>query len=405
MDFRTHIDEERLRARNSQDCTLYTLKRDLKGQDHIKEAWTYEDLTRAREMAAEKMPDPCWQQNEAVLSWRCAASVHIALELGLSDIGKALLLVILRRAKRLDKVLRHDGAFCVLDSMPVWKMLSGGCLRVELGISALQVSNYVDEVLPLLEKRLLDGPVRPLRSKSILELCRILNEKCLERKRLGSYTGALTFSKETLPESFLKSSASEFAIGTVEEQLKGYGFKLMLPPDFEAFYEFSNGMYAHDRKDDGTELFRPVENLDFQKDGGGLQLRLLPVQALDTYKDIDWPPLGPCIKIGGGGCDSADGDSRLLLVGPDQITKGLIIFLKAYRAAAPSDRRKLERHARDLYGGMDKMLALESVVVRVRDTYHGPRVVDSFGGFRGLLEATTAAAIADDDEFVLGWGD
>lgn len=352
-------------------------------KDPFDAAWTFAEFRSVRGKGTDSA---AWEN-----AWADAASVQIALELGLDDVagdllGGLLLAPLAQRGWQVHQLRRQ-----VLQSPRLWQLLSEGWLRKELSVSLESIEAFVDEVLLLLERRLEDGPRRIYKDKTIPELVQLINEASLQAKQLGSHGPELKDDDEEdeyfrLPATFLNHAASEEEIQALESKAQEAGFDA-LPEDYKNMLRTSNGISHH-----GNTLFFPVDAVELDDQGEDWQLELLPQEALGygMNVEIEWPGVGQVVQTGEGGDEGC-----LWLVRRQVLASAIGIFDKAYASASADDRLKLERAATDLYGGVEEMRALEDVVLRM---YHWAAELEVFGGFRRLLEAMIVETSKTGDE-------
>ncbi|KAK4634798.1 hypothetical protein CLAFUW4_01693 [Fulvia fulva] len=353
-------------------------------------AWSWGDLEKACRMIKMGTEETV---NTAVLP----LSVEIALELEKHEIAEQLIRQHLVRPLGDTTLLTHPDSLAMLHSPRIWKLLCEGWLRRELQVSPGLIKSKVEEVLRLLEKRLLHVPLRPFRDYSIDRLVQSFNATCLENRRLGGIGATRLFKEDAeneddkLPATFLKAPAAEDMIQGLEDAAKTKGYTTGLPQDYKAFLRVTDGIYAHDHTDWGDNIFRPVRALDFD-DAIDWCVELLPTESLgfDGDIDIDWPAVDVALNIGAGG-----DEGNQWLVPADLTTKAKEAFLAAYSRADPVGRIRMERAAKDLYGSVEDLMKLDYVILRM---YHWTAELECFASFHHLLQATLMEAIKGGSE-------
>ncbi|ORY56988.1 uncharacterized protein BCR38DRAFT_450524 [Pseudomassariella vexata] len=227
---------------------------------------------------------------------------------------------------------------------------------------------------------------RPLQNQSVSELVHLFNNKCIEKKKLGSYGASTKFRDNPdddywrMPDTFLKDPAPRDEIDDLDRRAREppFNFANGLPPDYLEFLRTTNGIYAIDRADDGDEIFRPAHLVELM-DEEDWNCELLPKEMLeDCDVEIDWPELNGLIHIGAGGDEGYH-----WLVSPHTTKAAIAAFDDAYDKASDADKEKLEKAANELYSGLTEMRRLEYSVFRV---YHWAAQIEAFASFKHLLE-------------------
>ncbi|KAI9723748.1 MAG: hypothetical protein M1812_001048 [Candelaria pacifica] len=230
--------------------------------------------------------------------------------------------------------------------------------------------------------KMYDPTKRPYKDKSISELAHLFNDKCLATKRLGSAGASYTFNDneddEKLPSTFLKDPASSSAIDDIQAKMRAepYNFPDGLPEDYIEFLKVTNGIYAFDHADSNDEIFRPVEKLEFED--GFMPLELLPMGVLSSDIEVDWPEPDWGLQLGAGGDEGTHH-----LYPPHTIKAAIDALDKVYKKAKKDDKKKIEKAAKDLFGGMNQLRKTTCVVFRM---YHWAAEVEIFPTFKALLE-------------------
>ena len=362
----------------------YTLQK-----DPAEPVWTEADFLKAQEKS---------NCRNATRQDGHAPSIEIAFELGKD--GVAIELVrkyLIAEGLMSDQPSRFISwstvnQWQVLRSPRLWKLLSDGWLRRELGVTTQQVETFVDESVAWLDQRLRNGPSRPYRDHTVKELCHLFNDKCIKSKRLGGGQGA-TMSWEddpdNMPDTFLAEPATDDEIQELEQKAKAEGYTEGLPGDYKEFLKVTNGFSIPGEPDSPQSILYPTEVLQFDGDIGD-EVELLHPDSLNCDVKFEWPPAREFLNVGAGGDEGS-----INLLDPESTNQAIEAFKKTYEAAGAVDRKRIERAVKDTYGSVDELLNLKYPVLR---WYHWfPALEGCYASFRHLLEIVVMEAMTMPD--------
>jgi len=229
----------------------------------------------------------------------------------------------------------------------------------------------------LTAERLDEGPRRKHRDLPLGALLEKFDKLCVRHRNLGrTYLGEGFYHEDDpggLPTTFLSGPATEEEIAQLERRAREYGYDDGLPDEYKAFLRTTTGISHRDRN-----MLASVHKVEFWNDK--CKLCLLPNSALGRAISPElWPSIGPTINIGEGG---DEGSTKLIRPAAFQEAKD--VLEQIYAKASPQDRRRIERTARDVYGGVEELREMKGLIIH---WYHWDVEAEPFTELMLIVEA------------------
>lgn len=270
---------------------------------------------------------------------------------------------------------RRMDSFDVLQSRGIWPKIVSGFVRQALVVDEMACEDFVDEVLPLLERRLRDGRHRPFEHKTVKELLYLFEEQCFRLDTVG-WEGACPRLDEgdKRPKTLLNDPATEEQIHELESRLREQGFESGLPEDYKDLLRVTNGFCSN--------FFYNVDKVKLDSWGAAENPELLPHGSLGYIMNakFEWPAAAKCTDTGRNGDEGSQ-----FVFPPASVKNAIAAFDECYENCSSRDRRLIDIAARDLYGGTEQLRNLECLVI---SSHHWNPDANNFGSFKDFLEYT-----------------
>lgn len=298
----------------------------------------------------------------------------------------------------------------------IWRIVQKANLGESLNVSEEALDAFVNEGCALIKQRFTQGPLCPYANKTVKEILHLIDENYAAsyRTRIGArpahYFNARSIT--TLPNSYLRSGASE-EITTLMERLfaapkvagdddsddwdyddgEDYIERIILPEkelpeDYKDFLRVSNGLSM--RQDSYQNLV--LHSIERVTKGAkwlhSLDYQLFPhAYAMEGVNYISLAEF-TCFIIGFG-----NGEFQVILIPPSSVKPVVQRFEKIYEEAKEEHKKVYDRVALEIYGGLDKVWALEWLCVLGR---HDSNQQTIWGSFKSYLEWCIEDAVKAD---------
>ncbi|KAH9436219.1 hypothetical protein MCOR02_005127 [Pyricularia oryzae] len=247
----------------------------------------------------------------------------------------------------------------------------------ELQIGRDDLRDAADRAVQMVQKRLVQGAVRPFGGKTIQDLARLVSSNTVERcpwdafRSFGQERRKPENDQSLLRPPYSKVAELEAKLGTD------------LPQDYKELLAFTNGMEPIWNGGPMLDIFARAEEVEHVDIGhlSGLQACLVrdddphPV----TGNDIEWPSL-PAKAIS---LSPPGSPAHLLLLDRETTAACKRSFFEQFEQRTAEQKAELERVVCETYGSVEDFRSLERGLVLWRD-YELDMM--AYNGVRGLLE-------------------
>jgi hypothetical protein len=262
-----------------------------------------------------------------------------------------------------------------------WRLYATGMLRVKLGIDDKVLEEKGEEAIRTIEKRLRDGPSRPLALRSLNELIDMIKVNLRDDDYPDEWRTPPLDPKPSGRQPnierknfFPKPPATESEIAAVETRLG-----TELPEDFKAFLRLTNGFAEHNDLN-RVDVVNGIDALSWEPPLiEEYALELSPGCEAAIHPDIE--PVGLARVIPLNDRSSGIGD-YVYLVEPCYVDEARVRLREYYEnSAEPWLKRIMDLSVQNYFGGWEALEKVEWGVVRFTtyESYFEP-------SFRSYLE-------------------
>ncbi|KAJ4305326.1 hypothetical protein N0V90_000857 [Kalmusia sp. IMI 367209] len=276
-------------------------------------------------------------------------------------------------------------AYSLYDEIPklryAWRLLITGVLREKLDVDDKLLEERGEEAIRTIEKRLRDGPIDPLESKSLNELIDMIEANLWDEAYPAAAQNQQIEPKppgrqlQIGPKNFLrKPPASDIEISAVEARLG-----IELPDDLKRFLRLTNGFAQHNYPS-LLDVVNGTDALDWEPPLiPEYKLELLPGFDAYIHPDIEPVALARIVPLNNTSFESAE---RTYLIEPRYIDEARARLREYYEIRAePWMKRILDMSVQNYFGGWEALERADWGIVRFAkyESYFEP-------GFRRYLE-------------------
>jgi hypothetical protein len=236
----------------------------------------------------------------------------------------------------------------IATSRKAWQLFCSGSLAYVLDTGTRAVTQFVDDVIAILEERL-KQPRRPLEDKTIAELAELFSQHYIA-SHADQFDDRSEDTDDHTPKSCLKPPANPEQISALEKKVGE------LPQDYRDFLLRSDG-FSCDNPCLDSWFFSVEEMLEDEEDYdmSDWTAELIPYAETChlSIGEVKWPEIKMRCNIGRGG-----DEGMVMILEPSVGKKAIQVFDEAYDAATAEEKTLLARAVTEVYGSVEAMRAM-----------------------------------------------